>query len=195
MKQNSANWATGNKDSLHSSNDSLAKRLEKLLGYSLTYNSGSGTWYMNGKPLYDQFPIYHTGGVVGDNSTLKQDEMFAKLKKGEAVLTKDQQEPVYEAIDFANTMLGKYGKVLNSISGSDLMSVRMQEQIKQDTQQAQNVVSNGGDTFNIDVPVQIYPVQKLDDAEINGVKNKISKHTIKELDGVFALRGMISFRQ
>lgn len=202
MKQNSANWATGNKDSLHSSNDSLAKRLEKLLGYSVTYNSGSGVWYMNGKPLYDQFPIYHSGGVVGDNSTLKQDEMFAKLKKGEAVLTETQQEVVDKALDLSGfvpvppeeTMLGKYGKVLNSISSSDLMSVRMQEQIKQDAQQAQNVVSNGGDTY-IDVPVQIYPAQKLDEKEIKDLTKKISTHTISELDDTFGLRGKRSFRR
>lgn len=202
MKQNSANWASGNKDSLHSSNDALAKRLEKLLGYSVTYNSGSGVWYMNGKPLYDQFPIYHSGGIVGDNSTLKQDEMFAKLKKGEAVLTKTQQEVVDKALDLSSfvpvppeeTMLGKYGKVLNSISGSDLMSVRMQEQIKQDAQQAQNVVSNGGDTY-IDVPVQMYPAQKLDEKEIKDLTKKISTHTISELDDTFGLRGKRSFRR
>ena len=91
-------------------------------------------------------------------------------------------------------MLGKYGKVLSSISGTDLMNVKMQEQMKQEAQQAQNVVSNGGDTY-IDVPVQIYPVQKLDDAEIKSLTKKISNHTIKELDGVFALRGARSFRQ
>lgn len=92
-------------------------------------------------------------------------------------------------------MLGKYGKVLSSISVSDLMGVRMQEQIKQDTQQAQSIITHGGDTFDIDVPVQIYPLQKLDDAEIKSLTSKISKYTINELDEVFGLRGKRSFRR
>ena len=63
--------------------------------------------------LYDKYKkyTYHEGGIVGDDPTLKQDEVFAKLKKGEAVLTEEQQEPIYEILDFADTMLAKYGKL------------------------------------------------------------------------------------
>ena len=195
MKQNSANWHGGDKTALHNDNRNLAKQLETLLGWPIDFDEKSGTWYMRGKKLYDQFPIYHSGGIVGDDPTLKQDEVLAKLKKGEAVFTEEQQKPVYQALDFAETMLGKYGKVLSSISGSDLMGVRMQEQIKQDTQQAQSIITHGGDTFDIDVPVQIYPAQKLDDAEIKSLTKKISKYTITQLDDVFSLRGKRSFRQ
>ena len=195
MKQNSANWHGGDKTALHNDNRNLAKQLETLLGWPIDFDEKSGTWYMRGKKLYDQFPIYHSGGIVGDDPTLKQDEVFAKLKKGEAVFTEEQQKPVYQALDFAETMLGKYGKVLSSISVSDLMGVRMQEQIKQDTQQAQSIITHGGDTFDIDVPVQIYPLQKLDDAEIKSLTSKISKYTINELDEVFGLRGKRSFRR
>lgn len=195
MKQNSANWHGGDKTALHNDNRNLAKQLETLLGWPIDFDEKSGTWYMRGKKLYDQFPIYHSGGIVGDDPTLKQDEVFAKLKKGEAVFTEEQQKPVYQALDFAETMLGKYGKVLSSISVSDLMGVRMQEQIKQDTQQAQSIITHGGDTFDIDVPVQIYPVQKLDENEIVGLTKKISKYTITQLDDVFSLRGKRSFRQ
>ena len=195
MKQNSANWHSGDKAALHNDNRNLAKQLETLLGWPIDFDEKSGTWYMRGKKLYDQFPIYHSGGIVGDDPTLKQDEVFAKLKKGEAVFTEEQKKPIYQALDFAETMLGKYGKVLSSISGSDLMGVRMQEQIKQDTQQAQNLITQGGDSFDIDVPVQIYPLQKLDEKEIKGLTDKISKYTIAELDDVFALRGKRSLRR
>ena len=194
MKQNSANWHGGDKTALHNNNRNLAKQLETLLGWPIDFDEKSGTWYMRGKKLYDQFPIYHSGGIVGDDPALKQDEVFAKLKKGEAVFTEEQKKPVYQALDFAETMLGKYGKVLSSISGSDLMGIRMQEQIKQDTQQAQNLITQGGDSFDIDVPVQIYPAQKLDKDEIEGLTKKISGYTIKELDNVFAMRGKRSLR-
>lgn len=74
--------------------------------------------------------------------------LFAKLEKGEAVITEKQQEPVYRALDFAETMLGRYGKVLNSISGSDLMNAKMQEQFKKESQQVQSVVTH--DNFSIE---------------------------------------------
>ena len=194
MKQNSANWHSGDKTALHNDNRNLAKQLETLLGWPIDFDEKSGTWYMRGKKLYDQFPIYHNGGIVGDDPTLKQDEVFAKLKKGEAVFTEEQQKPIYQVLDFAETMLGKYGKMLSSISDTDLMGVRMQEQIQKEGQQAQAVVSHGGDSFDIDVPVQIYPLQKLDEDEIKSLTKKISSYTIKELDGVFTMRGKRSLR-
>ena len=195
MKQNSANWHGGDKTALHNDNRNLAKQLETLLGWPIDFDEKSGTWYMRGKKLYDQFPIYHSGGIVGDDPTLNQDEVFAKLKKGEAVFTEEQQKPIYQVLDFAETMLGKYGKMLSSISDTDLMGIRMQEQIKQDTQQAQMVVENGGmsNEFNLTFPMQV--LQKLDDAEIQALTSKISKYTINELDEVFGLRGKRSFRR
>lgn len=203
MKQNSANWHGGDKTALHNDNRNLAKQLETLLGWPIDFDEKSGTWYMRGKKLYDQFPIYHSGGIVGDDPTLEQDEVFAKLKKGEAVLTEKQQEVVDKALDLSGfvpvspeeTMLGRYGALFGAMQSTDLIGAKMQAQIQKDAQQAQNVVQNGGDTFDIDVPVQIYPVQKLDENEIVGLTKKISKYTITQLDDVFSLRGKRSFRQ
>ena len=200
MYTNSQAWASSSPEkrkAMHEENKSLAAQLSR---YGIVAVTDGSSWYVDrigGQLLYDKYRkyTYHSGGIVGDDPTLKQDEVFAKLKKGEAVFTEEQQKPVYQALDFAETMLGKYGKVLSSISGSDLMGVRMQEQIKQDTQQAQSIITHGGDTFDIDVPVQIYPAQKLDKDEIKGLTKKISKYTITQLDDVFSLRGKRSFRQ
>ncbi|MCI8287912.1 MAG: hypothetical protein HFH89_09720 [Lachnospiraceae bacterium] len=202
MKQNSANWHGGDKTALHNDNRNLAKQLETLLGWPIYFDEKSGTWYMRGKKLYDQFPIYHTGGIVGDDPTLEQDEVFAKLKKGEAVLTEKQQEVVDKALDLSGfvpvpqneTMMGKYGALFGAMKSTDLMGTNMQAQIQKDAQQAQAVIPHGGDTFEIDVPMQIYPLQKLDDNDVKLLTKKISKYTIRELDDVFALRGMRSFR-
>lgn len=128
---------------------------------------------------------------------------FAKLKKGEAVLTEKQQEVVDKALDVSGfvpvspeeTMLGRYGALFGAMQSTDLVGAKMQAQIQKDTQQAHAVVSHGGDSFDINVPVQIYPAQKLDEKEIKGLTDKISKYTIAELDDVFALRGKRSFRR
>ena len=93
-------------------------------------------------------------------------------------------------------MLAKFGGLAGAAQSTDWMAAKMQGDIQKDAQQAQNVIeNNGGDTFDIDVPVQIYPLQKLDAKEIEKLTAKISDYTIKDLDGVFALRGKRSFRQ
>lgn len=200
MYANSQAWASSSPEkrtAMHEENKSLAAQLSR---YGINAVTDGSSWYVDrigGALLYDKYRkyTYHKGGIVGDDSTLKQDEVFAKLKTGEAVFTEEQQKPIYQALDFAETMLGKYGKVLSSISGSDLMGIRMQEQIKQDTQQAQTVVENSGvsNEFNLTFPVQV--LQKLNDAEIHELTSKISKYTINELDEVFNLRGKRSFRR
>ena len=92
-------------------------------------------------------------------------------------------------------MLRKYGALFGATKSTDWMAAKMQSQIQKDVQQAQGIVSQGRDTFDIDVPVQIYSAQKLDDAEIKSLTKKISKYTITQLDDVFSLRGKRSFRQ
>ena len=179
---------------------------QSLARYGINAYRDNGTWYTaNGSLLYEKYKkyTYHTGGIVGDDPTLEQDELFAKLKKGEAVLTEKQQEVVDKALDLSGfvpvpqeeTMLGKYGALVGAAKSTDWMAVKMQSQIQKDTQQVQGIVSHGGDTFDIDVPVQIYPLQKLDEDEVKFLTKKISKYTIRELDDVFALRGMRSFRR
>ena len=196
MKENSAahhSADAADKARLNKANLDLGKQLTSLIGRTAV-RGDDGVWYLDrvgGPKLYETYPysVYHTGGIVGDEPTLKQKEIFAKLEKGEAVITEKQQEPLYRTLDFAETLLGKYGKLFNSFSGSDLAQLKMQEQIKQDAKQAQAVVRQGGDTFNIDVPVQIYPAQKMDDAEIKQLTRKISQSTIQQITDSFIKRG------
>ena len=66
----------------------------------------------------------------------------------------------------------------------------MQEQIKQDAQQAQNIVTHGGDTYDIDVPVQIYPLQKLTEQEVKKLARIIGKNTIDNLNSATVIPGV-----
>lgn len=161
------------------------------------YRKG-GTWYTaNGKLLYEVYKdyIYHDGGIAGNDPTLKQDEMFSKIKKGELILNKRQQEGLYKILDEQDTMLSKYGKLLGSVSGNDLMAQKIDSQFKRDIQQTQNSITNGNSAVynNLTIPVQV--LQKLDDAEIRQLTKKVSEYTINELDETFTLRGKRSFRR
>lgn len=204
MYANSQAWFGSNEQQraqLEKNQFALAAQLQRY-GINAVRDDQAGVWYVNkigGEKLYEKYKqyTYHEGGIVGDDPTLKQDELFAKLKKGEAVLTETQQEVVDKALNLSGfvpvppeeTMLGKYGKVLSSISGTDLMSVKMQEQIKQDAQQAQNIVTHGGDTYDIDVPVQIYPLQKLTEQEVKKLAKIIGKNTIDNLNSTTVVLG------
>lgn len=194
MYANSQAWASSSPEkrtAMHEENKTLAAQLSR---YGINAVTDGSSWYVDrigGALLYDKYKkyTYHEGGIVGDDPTLKQDEVFAKLKKGEAVLTEEQQEPIYEILDFANTMLGKYGALFGAVQSTDLIGSKMQEQIKQDAQQAQSIVEQRDISIenNVTIPVQV--LQKLDDKDVKKLTKDISQYTITELNDSFIKRG------
>ncbi len=121
MKANSAAWNSASesrRSELEAENITLAKRLEDYLGVKLE-KTRSGVWMLNGQPLYEK---YHTGGIVGGNSTKKQDEVLALLEKGEAVLDKTKQEGLYKLVDIAEAFSKSLGKKITSSQIGTLMS-------------------------------------------------------------------------
>lgn len=192
MKANSNQW--------HSADENGRKQLEddnqriatqELTQYGIQAYRKNGVWYLDdGRKLYDVYGTLHTGGVVGDESTKEQDELFYKLKKGEIVVNEDEQKPLFRLLDFSETMLSKYGQLFNAASGSDMMASRMEDQIKRDGKQAQSIVENSNSSFNIEVPVEIHTVQKLDENEINDLTSRIGTSTIKRVNDMFHRTGM-----
>lgn len=99
MKANSVNWHRADEENrarLSSENEEYALQVEKILGTPLEKRNGE--WYCKGKPLYEMF---HSGGFVSGLATLKENEQFALLKKGELVFNDGQKEKLYEIIEFA----------------------------------------------------------------------------------------------
>ena len=195
MKTNGAKWGNADvadKKRLSDANLSLGEQLAKLIG-RVVVRGNDGVWYLDkvgGKRLYDTYPYstYHTGGVAGDNPTLKQNEIIAKLEKGEAIITEKQQDNLYQILDSQETMLAKYGKLFGSLENMDLFTPHLEKLMNQDAQ-AQNVVHAGGDSYDVTVPVQIYPVQSMNEQEIKQLTKDISRHTITELNNAFIKRG------
>lgn len=71
----------------------------------------------------------------------------------------------------------------------------MQEQIKQDAQQAQNSVENIQYNLNVTNNMPIYPLQKMDDAEIRQLSKKIAKSTITQINDGFHKSGATGNRK
>lgn len=199
MKANSAQYGSedaAGKLRLNKANLALGEQLAKLIG-RVVVRGDDGVWYLDrvgGKRLYSTYPYstYHTGGVAGDNPTLKQNEIIAKLEKGEVIIPEKQQNNLYEILDTQETMLAKFGKLTALASDAKLFEMQMDERMKQDSQQAQSMVENSSFNIVVTAPVQVYPLQKLDASEIKKLTKDISKHTVSEINDVFRKNGMDS---
>lgn len=117
MKVLSGQWDAENKsdaqnDALHEKASALAARLSQY-GVVVKFRGSDGSWWIvkddlnpgnAGQLLYSR---YHTGGIAGDNPTVKQNEVLALLEKGEAVLDKQKEKGLYRLIDFASDISEK----------------------------------------------------------------------------------------
>lgn len=112
-----------NSQAHHTASKEEKARLDKrnltlgaMLGqYGVNAYRQNGTWYVDGGALlYEKYRkyIYHTGGIAGDQPTLKQNEIFAVLEKGEAVLDAKKEAGLYRIIDFTTALSDKLSKLL-----------------------------------------------------------------------------------
>lgn len=112
-----------NSQAHHTASKEEKARLDKrnltlgaMLGqYGVNAYRQNGTWYVDGGALlYEKYRkyIYHTGGIAGDQPTLKQNEILAVLEKGEAVLDAKKEAGLYRIIDFTTALSDKLSKLL-----------------------------------------------------------------------------------
>lgn len=94
MNRNSDAWKNASEEErkrLEAENERLAKKIGAWKG-------SDSRWYVTKKgydkpvALKDLYPEYHTGGIVGGQPKLKSTEEFAKLLKGEVIVTQQQME-------------------------------------------------------------------------------------------------------
>lgn len=198
--------ATGsdNQKNLAKENEKLAGEIESMLpdGFSVVRELSSGVWYLsksgNGTsyqlPLYDLsekalrnlFEVHHVGGVAGNKSTVKQDEVFALLQKGEAIFTKDQQSSLMRILDFSKAIAGKFDSI--AMNGANFLTGQLKDLTQSSMTPAYAGASNV--SYDINVPVQIFPAQKMDESEIKSLTSKISDYTIKSINNDMGRRGI-----
>lgn len=202
MKANSQahhNAGTEEKARLNQANLDLGKELQKLIGRTVV-RGDDGVWYLDkvgGAQLYSTYPYstYHAGGIVGDDATPKQDEMFALLKKREAVFTEPQQEVVYRVLKADETIAGKLGisgGLYHSMNGSGYAEMQSHNAVMRDMQQAQ--AASGGNHVSqsigdVTVPVHVMVTEKLDKSDIQRLSREIGNIAGEEIAGSFIRAG------
>lgn len=207
MKANSQSHYTASteeKERLNQANLNLGEELQRLIGRTVV-RGDDGVWYLDkigGAQLYSTYPYstYHTGGIVGNDTTPKQDEMFALLKKREAVLTEPQQEITYRILKADETIAGKFGirgGLYHSMNGSRYAEMQSHNAIIRDIQQAQaafdsNHVSQSiGD---VTMPIHVMVTEKLDKSDIQRLSREIGDVASQEIYESFVRGGKTTMK-
>lgn len=116
MRKNAAAWhgaSTEQQKNLEAQNEALATQLS---AFGLNLHKANGIWYLDdGRKLFEVYPNYHTGGIVG-GGTPKENEEFALLKKKEWVLTEGMVDGLLKKL----SLFDKVGAVVTKLT--DIMS-------------------------------------------------------------------------
>lgn len=122
MRALSAQWFSADASTQQQLSNQALQLGASLAAYGISATRDqNGAWHITsdslnpsnvGKLLYD---CYHTGGIVGGDSSLKQNEVMAVLEKGEAVLDEQKEKALYRIIDFTTVLSEKLGKAIGEI--------------------------------------------------------------------------------
>lgn len=209
MRKNSADWFDASQDGredLQKENERMAREIQNELPSGYRVYKENGVWYYRGTvkdssgrrdtkgSLYGLtesllnkiFEIHHTGGFAGNDPTPKQNEVFALLEKGEAIFTKDQQSSLMRILDFSKAIAGKFDNI--AMTGANILTGQLKDLANSTMTPAYAGAANV--SYDINVPVQIFPAQKMDENEIKSLTNKISDYTIKTINNDMSRRGI-----
>lgn len=153
MYQNSQNW--------FSADDSEQQRLDKrnltlgamLAQYGINAERKDGAWYVGNELLFDKYKkyIYHGGGFAGEEGSIKDNEILAKLEKGETILTARMWDNLSTMIERMEQMSSAFSVLPDYVGGSILADTLKQSSgtgnISNITNNSQPVEINIGDTI------------------------------------------------
>ena len=136
--------------------------------------------------LVGNIPKYHTGGVVGSDTSSKE-EVLALLESGEVVLNDDKQDSLYEIIDFQSELSKRLGVSIGSVSLQS-MPVNAFSDINTVSPNASNVTSNV--VYEPHIDVQINHNGNMDDTDARRYGEQIANTAIEKLYGAFERKGI-----
>ena len=163
----------------------LGARLAKILNADV--HRENGTWYIGNRLLFD---VYHSGGVAGNKPTLKQNEVMAVLKKGEAVLDENREKELYRVIDFVQVLSDRLGKAINPV-GLSRMSGSL---VGIPTVPSPSVSTDGSRSFVFSPSIQVAISHNgaMSDLDARRYGNEIAEVALGKLSDAFAKRGINS---
>ena len=190
MKSNSKAWATSNnKEYLESENQRLGSSL-KSLGVSTVYNDGDGVWYIDnvgGKRLYDVYPKYHTGGIVG-RSALKSNETMAILEDGELVVDKNKSNNLLKLMEVSGKFFKKYKDTFVVPPSSDLYRFMNANSALEYVGTTKTV--NQPMAFNPNIEINISHNGSMSDSDAKRYGNIAADTALQKLNEAFMRKGI-----
>lgn len=172
----------------HGSEDAAGKsRLNKrnltlgamLAQYGITAVRGDdGVWYVDrvgGELLYEKYKnyIYHKGGIVGDGGTLKENEVLAKLERGEVMISNQNKGTLFSLIEFVD-MLSKKLDITN-------MGTMERPLIKDAKPDLSNITNNQSETIHFG-DVYIYGADEQTVEKHREVTREFTNEVLKQLN-------------
>lgn len=188
MYRNSLSWATAD-DKTRKERDAENLRLGASLsqfGITAIRHDPTGVWYVDnigGTRLYDKYKeyCYHTGGIVGDMPTVKQNEVLALLEKGEAVLDEKKEQGLYRLVDFATVLSEKLGKAIDSASMSGALVTAQSGLPSLSTSVPDSVISNRNDNIHFG-DVYIYGANAETVEKHREINRQFTNEVLKQLN-------------
>lgn len=188
MKRNGKAWGQADAETrqyLSDANLVLGARLAKILNANVYRENG--TWYIGNRRLFD---VYHTGGIAGNKPTLKQDEVMAVLKKGEAVLDENREKELYRVIDFVQVLSDRLGKAINPVGLARMSGSIVGLPVVPPPSVATD--GSGSFVFSPSIQVAISHNGSMNDLDARRYGSEIAEVALGKLSDAFAKRGINS---
>lgn len=150
-----------------------------LAQYGITAIRGDdGVWYIDrvgGQQLYDKYKkyCYHQGGIVGDEGTLKENEVLAKLERGEVMISNRNKGTLFSLIEFVDMLSKKL----------DVASMGTMERpfIKDAKPDLSNITNNQSETIHFG-DVYIYGADEKTVEKHREVTREFTNEVLKQLN-------------
>lgn len=131
-------------------------------------------------------PKYHTGGVVGSDTSSKE-EVLALLESGEIVMNDNKQDSLYEIIDFQTELSKRLGTAIGSMN-LRTTPVRTVSNIEQIIPNVSSVTSNV--VYEPHIEVQISHNGNMDESDARRYGEQLANTAIEKLYGAFERKGI-----
>lgn len=183
MKENADAWNTTSdtqaQQSLAKENEKLAKLLSSYIGQQIT-KSRDGTWWLGSSKLFD---VYHDGGIVGEKSKLKSNEVIAKLEAGELIIPK---KPAKSLLDMMYDSPSPHTRLVNGMIQTNPSVMDTVENITNNNDNSDSSVRD----VTVNNETHIHVQEKLNKEDIRKLHREIGEAASDYIKEGFTTRGI-----